>query len=96
MSLIRSITNGVENVTASARRSVTRARLESEHRSLQRRHGQALQALGERVQELVAAGTLAERDLGPHLAEVRATQMLIAATAAQIAQTDAPEDPAKA
>ncbi len=93
MSLIRSITHGVENLTAGARRSVARARLESEHRSLQRRHGQALQALGERVQELVVANALPDDGLGAHLAEVRNAEMLIAAKAAEIEQTRDQDEP---
>ncbi len=84
MSILRSLTDGMGHLTDGARRSVARARLEAEHRTLQRRHAQALQELGQRVHELAGRGVVAEAPLSVELAQVREHEMLIAAKVAEI------------
>lgn len=78
------LAEAVHAVGSGARRSVTRAKLEAEQRTLERRHAEALRALGARVQELVGAGTLADDAIQTELAEVRAQEMLIAAKEAEV------------
>jgi hypothetical protein len=64
--------------------SLKRARLEGERRLLQRQHRSSLEELGERVYELVRAGTLPEGDLGPELAAVESKLMEIQAKLSEI------------
>lgn len=93
MAVIESMKTSIGRVTAGARRSVARARLESEHRGLQRAHGEALRQLGARAQELVAHGELPDDALAPELAAVRAAEMLVVAKQAEIAECSDPEPP---
>ena len=95
MSILRSLSDGVGNLTGGARRSVLRARLEGEHRSLQRKHAHALQELGHRVHELAGRGLVSDAPFSAELAQVREQEMLLAAKAAEIDSlqfTEAPED----
>lgn len=84
MSILRSLSDGVGNLADGARRSVVRARLEGEHRSLQRKHAQTLQELGHRVHELAGRGLVNDAPFSAELAQVREQEMLLAAKAAEI------------
>lgn len=85
MELLRTFADGVGHLTGGARRSVARARLEAEHRSLQRRHAQALQDLGARVRDLAGRGVVADTPFSAELAAVREHEVLLAAKSAEIA-----------
>ena len=74
--------------------SLKRARLEGERRLLQRQHRQALEELGERVYELVRAGTLPEGQLGPELAAVENKLMEIQAKLSEIEGLRLEDEPA--
>ena len=84
MAVFRSISGGVGGLAEGARRSVARARLEGEHRSLQRRHAQALQHLGAAVSALVERGVLSAEHFDAELAAVRDQEMLLSAKLAEI------------
>ncbi len=84
MSILRSLSDGVGNLADGARRSVVRARLEGEHRSLQRKHAQALQELGHRVHELAGRGLISDASFSAELAQVREQEMLLAAKVGEI------------
>lgn len=90
MSVFRVVGDRVGHLADGARRSVGRARLEGELRSLQRARMRALAALGERVDELVRSGAVSDAHLGAQLADVRQHDMLIAAKQREMARDEGP------
>ena len=72
MSIIRSVTSGAGRLAHDMRGSVHRARLEGEKRVLERRHRQALAALGARAYALAQQDALTADALAPEIAEVEA------------------------
>ncbi len=88
MSVFRVVGDRVGHLADGARRSVSRARVEGELRSMQRSRLRALAALGEHVDDLVRKGVLSDAHLGTQLADVREQDMLIAAKRRELAAED--------
>ncbi len=84
MSAITAVTRTAGRLAGDLQQSVRRARLEGERRVLKRQHRAALEALGDRVVELVRTGALPETGIGPELATVEAKLMEIDAKSAEI------------
>lgn len=84
MALLDSLTRQAGRIAGDVQHSIKRARLEGERRLLQRSHRSALEALGERVFELVRSGRLPEGELAPQIAEVESKLLEIQAKVAEI------------
>ncbi len=92
MSIFRSVTSSAGRVAHDMRGSVHRARLEGEKRVLERRHRQALAALGARAYALSKDGRLTAEALAPEIAEVDARLDDVRAARADQAQEDTSHD----
>lgn len=84
MSIVDTFTRQAGRVAGDIQQSVRRARLDGERRVLERQHRAALEALGTRAFELVAAGRIPGGDLAPEVATVEAKLMEIDAKTAEI------------
>jgi len=92
MSIIRSVTSTAGRVAHDMRGSVHRARLEGEKRVLERRHRQALAALGARASALAEEGALTAEALAPEIAEVESRLAEVRAARAVKADEDTAHD----
>lgn len=92
MSIIRSVTTGAGRIAHDMRGSVHRARLEGEKRVLERRHRQALAALGARAYALAQEDALSAEALAAEIAEVEARMADVRATRQVQADEDEQHD----
>ena len=92
MSIFRSVTSTAGRVAHDMRGSVHRARLEGEKRVLERRHRQALAALGARAYALSQEGALTADALAPEIAEVEARMAAVRAAREVQAEEDTAHD----
>lgn len=88
MSIIDELTRQAGRIAGDVQSSIRRARVEGERRLLQRQHRAALEELGERVYELVKAGTMPEDGISAEVAAVEAKLVEIEAKAAEIDDED--------
>lgn len=83
-SVIATATSAAGRAAGNLQQSVRRARLEGERRVLQRQHRAALEALGDRVVDLVREGTLTGALISPEVANVETKLMEIDAKSAEL------------
>jgi len=92
MSVIRSFTSTAGRVAHDMRGSLHRARIEGQKRVLERRHRQALAALGARAYDLALEGDLTSEALAPEIAEVESRLAEVRAARAEKAGEDTAHD----
>ncbi len=93
MSIVKTATQRAGKIAGDVQKSVRRARLEAERRTLERRHRAALTELGRHTAALVKDGRLPDTDLGEQIAAVDDLVMLIAANDAEITDLTSSEGP---
>ena len=107
MQVLDSIAKQANRLATDVQMSLKRARVEGEHRLLQRQHRAALEELGERAYELVRAGQIPEEPLATEIGAVESKLMEIEAKVAEIESLrseeeegtdgqEAPADPSRA